>query len=131
MSDADSPLQTSDGVGLDTLTEKLLSAADAAKLHRRLTGRSVSIRTIYRWMSKGRSGVLLQHVKMAGEKYTSAEALNRFFNRSAEVNMQPPQAGTRPKKKPTKTTALSMRQRQIERARQNLIARGIITGEAV
>ena len=102
MDEPDSTLQTADRVGFDTLAEKPLSAADAAKLHRRLTGRSVSIRTLYRWMSKGRNGVVLQHVKMAGQKYTSAEALNRFFNRSAAVSVQSPQA-SRPKKKQTKT----------------------------
>lgn len=129
MDDSNSALQTAERVGFDTLTEKPLSAVDAAKLHRRLTGRKVSIRTLYRWMSRGRNGVVLQHVKMAGQKYTSAEAMDRFFNSSAAVSVQSPQA-SRPKKKQTKT-AVSMRQRQIEAARQNLIARGIITGEAV
>ncbi len=119
-----------DPVGYNTLVEQPLSAAEAAKYYRRLTKESVSIRTLYRWMEKGRSGVRLQYVQMAGKRFTSRESMDRFFNRCAEVDGKRPQP-LQPFTPKRTAPSLSMRERQIEKARQNLIARGIITSEAV
>ncbi len=40
--------------------------------------RSVSIRTVFRWLIGGKKGVKLEGVRIAGKWFTSVEAIGRF-----------------------------------------------------
>ncbi len=40
---------------------------------------------VYRWASRGLRGVKLEWVQVGGRRYTSREALNRFFERLTVV----------------------------------------------
>jgi Protein of unknown function (DUF1580) len=46
--------------------------------------------TIYRWALKGVRGVVLETVMMGGRRYTSVEAVDRFFSRLSEPKAKPP-----------------------------------------
>jgi len=62
--------------------EELLTLTDAAH---ETPGRP-TVRTLWRWSSKGVRGVRLQTLKVGGRTFTSREALNRFL---AELNERP------------------------------------------
>ena len=62
----------------------LLSLTDAAH---ETPGRP-TVRTVWRWSSRGVRGVRLQTLKVGGRTYTSREALQRFL---VELNEQPRQ----------------------------------------
>lgn len=63
--------------------ETLITLTEATKyVPRRRRGRKVSVSTIYRWASRaGHRGVRLETLRVAGSLCTSAEALQRFFDR--------------------------------------------------
>ncbi|MCA9312358.1 MAG: DUF1580 domain-containing protein [Phycisphaerales bacterium] len=62
--------------------EQLIPLNDVPRrLPRRSNGRRIHIATIYRWAQRGCRGVRLETVQVGGTKYTSPEALQRFFDR--------------------------------------------------
>ena len=63
------------------LSEELLSLSAAAKS---LPGRP-HVSTLCRWHRRGVRGVLLETIVIAGRRYTSAESLQRFAERSTAV----------------------------------------------
>lgn len=66
---------------IDFAAENPLSATEAAK------GRPFSASTVTRWMAVGVAGGLkLESVKLGGRRYTSTEALTRFFDRTTNPN---------------------------------------------
>ena len=94
---------------IDTTNEQLLSLREAAA--------SLPTRphlcTIHRWRLRGIGGVKLGTVKIGGRRYTSAEELDRFIAATtAAADGSPP---------PTRTPR--QRQRAIERAEAELLAR--------
>ena len=60
---------------IDVSTETLRSFPDAA----RRIGRGVHISTLHRWRLKGCRGVRLETVMLGGRRFTSDQALDRFF----------------------------------------------------
>ena len=40
-----------------------------------------SVRTLFRWAQKGVSGIVLETIKLGHRRYTTDEALERFFER--------------------------------------------------
>ena len=82
--------------------EKLLTPAQAARHCRPSDARPLAPSTIWRWHKKGISGVRLETICIGGNRYTSVEALQRFFDavtlaRSTQDAPQEPNAesGTR------------------------------------
>ncbi len=66
-------------MAIDLLTEETLTLKDAAKaLPRIRPGRKIHVSTLYRWISRGVSGVHLESLKLGGTLLTSREALQRF-----------------------------------------------------
>jgi hypothetical protein len=63
---------------IDKSKEELMSMSKAANWLSK-HGRRVSFKTVYRWTTKGMAGVILESVQHFGRKYTSREALQRFF----------------------------------------------------
>jgi len=64
---------------IDTTTERLVTLAEAAKL---VPGRPIHISTIHRWRLKGVRGIRLDTVMRGGIRFTSRDALERFFAES-------------------------------------------------
>ncbi len=63
-------------------SEAVMSFADAAKFVGRLQGKArVALQTLHRWAAKGCRGVVLETICVGGARCTSAEALQRFFDR--------------------------------------------------
>lgn len=101
---------------VDKNTENLISPSEAAKSlpHRRM-GRPVNTSCIYRWMSSGCRGVKLEFIQVGGSRFTSREALDRFFAvLTAQAN------GTQLPAQPTAST-----QRSIAAAEAELAAMGL------
>lgn len=64
------------------ITEELIPFRLVPKhLPKRTRGRPVHISAIYRWATRGIRGVRLECLQLPGGRYTSPEALNRFFLR--------------------------------------------------
>lgn len=60
---------------IDVQTEKLLTITETA---RTLPGRP-NVTTIWRWRNRGVRGVRLETICIGGRRFTSREALARFF----------------------------------------------------
>ena len=67
---------------IDTRKEDLLSLTEASAA----TPRHRSVSTMWRWCQQGVRGVTLETVMVGGRRYTSVEAMDRFFDR---VNTAP------------------------------------------
>jgi hypothetical protein len=66
---------------IDTATEHLLTLSQAARsLPNRRGKRGVNVSTVWRWMQRGIRGVRLDSSLIGGIRYTSQEALERFFS---------------------------------------------------
>lgn len=74
-------------VAIDVNKEKLVPVREVPSLISKwIPGqRPVSYSALLRWIRSGVAGVRLDSVLIAGSKYTSREALNRFFNDSAQA----------------------------------------------
>ena len=59
----------------------LREAARALPLRR--NGKSLHISTLCRWAKRGVRGVVLETLRIGGTRYTSLEALQRFFERQS------------------------------------------------
>jgi hypothetical protein len=92
---------------IDTEKEKLKSFATATKT---IQGRP-HISTLHRWREHGIQGIQLETVMIGGRRYTSDEALSRFFAAvTAAANGEPP---------PVRTPG--QRKRDIEKAEKELM----------
>ena len=69
---------------LDIHTENLLSLKEAAQSLPKIDGRTPHASSIWRWCTRGLSGVKLDHVRLGRRVVTSKEALNRFVNELAQ-----------------------------------------------
>jgi hypothetical protein len=64
---------------IDALQEDLLTFSQAARQARPRGSKPAALSTIWRWYTKGISGIKLETTCHGGTRYTSAEALCRFF----------------------------------------------------
>lgn len=67
-------------MAIDALNEELLTFGKAARRARPKDSPPAAPSTICRWHAKGIAGVRLETLCMGGTRYTSAEALQRFFS---------------------------------------------------
>lgn len=80
---------------IDTLTEALVTMAQAAReTPNRAGGRGVNVSTTCRWFLRGIAGVKLETILIGGVRYTSREALQRFFAAATAAADGTPNAGT-------------------------------------
>ena len=70
---------------IDLQKERPRSLTEAAK---GLPNRP-SVRTLFRWSKKGINGIVLETVKLGHRRYTSDEALQRFFERITNATTGP------------------------------------------
>jgi hypothetical protein len=98
---------------IDTKTETVISFAEASKL----TPGRPHLSQIYRWSQAGLRGIKLDWIQVGGRRFTSREALDRFFAAltgaaGGEATIPPSQA----------------RQRAVMRARGELEGAGFEVG---
>jgi hypothetical protein len=102
---------------IDITCEQLKTPAEAAKYLSTLLGRRVHQSTIWRWMQLQPNA--LEGIQIGRVKYTSVEALQRFFEAStARAN---PGAPGQP---PAPMRSAAERKRASERAARKLIEKG-------
>ena len=66
---------------IDIQTDTLLQISDVSK---HLPGK-IHVASIWRWVNRGVRGVKLETVLIGGRRYTSAEALQRFIERTTRA----------------------------------------------
>lgn len=100
-------------MSIDIGSERIVTLPQAAKLVPvTRNGKPPHASTIWRWAVRGLNGTKLETIQIGGLRATSAEALQRFFERLSSGN------------KPVAITPAS-RRRAIERAERELDAAGI------
>ena len=63
-------------------SEELVSLTEATRaLPRGRNGKRLHVSTLHRWAGRGLRGVVLETIHVGGRRYTSTEALQRFFDR--------------------------------------------------
>ncbi len=65
---------------LDALQEELLTFAQAARRARPRGSKPAAPSSLWRWHTRGIAGIKLETICLGGTRYTSAEALQRFFD---------------------------------------------------
>ena len=71
---------------IDPFCEQLLTLTKAARNIPSRTGHGLNPSTVWRWAKVGVRGVRLETVLVGGIRYTSREALTRFFARSTAAS---------------------------------------------
>ena len=67
---------------IDFQRETLLGLSEAARtLPRGRNGKRLHVSTLHRWVGRGLRGVVLETIRVGGRRYTSTQALQRFFDR--------------------------------------------------
>jgi hypothetical protein len=102
---------------IDLSTETILSLKDAVRELPALDGKKPHLSTVWRWMSDGVQGRVLEHVRVGRRICTSREALYRFLQ-------QPPSESRTPSTVRTRTA--KQREADVEAARARLAARGVV-----
>jgi hypothetical protein len=69
-------------MAIDIHAEELLELSKVPANLERRTGKRLNVSTVYRWITRGIAGIQLETILVGGCRYTSAEALNRFFSQS-------------------------------------------------
>jgi hypothetical protein len=108
--------------GISIASEVLLSARDVTRiLPSRQRGRKMHISTVHRWWSRGYKGVVLESIRIGGQRFTSLQALQRFFDRITESTKSARGHHTNPshynptsEQVPTATGNRSARQQRVE-----------------
>ena len=95
---------------IDVEHERLIEVAEVPNRLPRRRGKKIHYSTICRWIQRGCRGRRLDSVRVGGIRFTSWEALNRFF---AEPHCEPPPKDS------------SNRQRAIAKAEAELDSEGI------
>ena len=82
--------------GIQFQSETVVSLREAARaLPVRRHGKPLHISTLCRWAKRGVRGVVLETLRIGGTRYTSLEALQRFFERQSTSETCGPAEPTR------------------------------------
>lgn len=66
-------------MNIDLRREQGIPIRDVPNWLPKRDGKKIHLSTVYRWISKGARGRVLESVLVGGVRYTSAEALERFL----------------------------------------------------
>lgn len=69
----------------DLRRESLITLAEVPNYVPQRRGRKVHYSTVFRWVTRGARGRVLQSVLFGGIRFTSLEALDRFLDQSVAV----------------------------------------------
>lgn len=84
------------GNAIDVARESVLSFGEAARFVGKLKGsRPIALQTLWRWATKGCSGVVLETVCVGGCRCTSKDALQRFFAAVTQSRARTPASDSR------------------------------------
>lgn len=84
---------------IDSRREQLLTLSMAAReVPNRRSGCGINVSTVWRWSLRGIRGVRLETLLIGGIRYTSREALHRFFTATTAAADNAPSAKTPPKR---------------------------------
>jgi hypothetical protein len=65
---------------IDPINDRLLPLREAADLFpRRRMGAKVNVATLWRWMTRGARGVVLETVRVGNQNYTTEQAVRDFI----------------------------------------------------
>lgn len=70
---------------IDVTNETLILPTEASKILPKQKGKKLNVSTVYRWMQTGLRGHRLEFICIGGTRFTSHEALNRFFHRVTDA----------------------------------------------
>ncbi len=76
---------------IDLKNEQVIHPTEVTKYVPEQKGKKLNVSTVYRWFQRGLAGNRLECVCIGGTRYTSVEALNRFFARVTEAKTGLPQ----------------------------------------
>ena len=68
---------------IDVRNEQAIPLSEVPNHLPRRRGKKVHYSTVYRWVTKGSRGRVLESVQVGGVRYTSIEALDRFLQTSS------------------------------------------------
>lgn len=108
---------------IDFSKEDLLSLTDAARSLPKVNGKRPHVTTVWRWARFGLNGVCLEYVRLGSRICTSTQALGRFANALAAVDMPKPTQPSHVALTTPETPAA--RSEAIERAKKILDDEGI------
>lgn len=75
---------------IDPINDRLLPLRDAADLFpRRRKGTKVNIATLWRWMTTGARGVVLETVRVGNQNYTTEQAIRDFIEAQSRPTAAP------------------------------------------
>jgi len=70
---------------IDVTSETLILPTEVTQVLPKQKGKKTNLSTIYRWMQHGICGVRLEFVCIGGTRFTSTQALNRFFSKVTAI----------------------------------------------
>jgi hypothetical protein len=76
-------------------------------------GNRLHVSTVHRWATTGVKGVILESIKIGGQRYTSKEALQRFVER---CSAGPASSATTTRTPTTRRKAIEKAERELDRA---------------
>jgi hypothetical protein len=101
---------------IDFQSETLMSLKQATRV---LPGRSgekpIHVATLHRWASRGCRGIKLETLQVGGTRYTSREALQRFFDRLSQQGESGAEPRSAPREPSCGRTARGRDEKEIER----------------
>jgi hypothetical protein len=84
--------------GIDVARESVFSFGEAARYVGKLKGtKPIALQTLWRWATRGCSGVVLETIFVGGMRCTSKEALQRFFDAVTWARASAPTSGVAPR----------------------------------
>lgn len=69
---------------IDIETDELITLTQAARLLPKVRSKYMHTSTLWRWCSKGNSGIKLQYVRLGRRIFTTAKALSEFSKELSE-----------------------------------------------
>lgn len=101
--------------------EPLMTIPQAATFIGRLTGKKPNVSTIWRWCLKGVRGVILESIRVGGQRFISQAALARFIEQSTARGSNDPRPPSSPSAEvPSSSQRSDRRREEIEAAAAGL-----------
>ena len=102
-------------MSIDAQSESVFRLSDAPKRAEQIIGRRLAVSTFYRWASRGVRGVRLEVRCLGGTRYTSEEALQRFFDAVTQESVPNAAAQANARNSSSQSRRLGDLERQLEK----------------
>lgn len=101
---------------IDAIRDHLVEMGDVPRVLEETIKKRLNLATLYRWQSRGIAGIKLETILVGGKRFTTVEALNRFFAQSTLAKQGRLSIAT----KEGMARAAAIRQKQIDREADSL-----------